>query len=356
MTTQEKPPRSVGETLSRLLTNLPTLLDGFEILSIEEQRRISGSTKLDALVEIRLGRTRKRLVLEVKSIGEPRAAMKAIVRLKQCSSAIPDSYPVFAAPYISQSARRLCKLENVGYIDLAGSLYLRFGSVLVDRSAESPFKGEPRGVKQLLAPKATRVLRALLMAPKEPARITDLAASCEMSPAGVYWVVRLLEDEGYVQRDLQRRVILVRPKELLDMWAGAWNLRKNSFSMFFSLAKPPEKLVKNIAEFGIREKIDHAFTLMAGASLVAPFVRYETVWLYVAGDEEPWAKGLDLRLVEGQGNVVLVRPYDRGVFQGLQVVEGVRIVSDIQLYVDLYNYAARGREQAEFLRERKIGF
>jgi hypothetical protein len=31
-------------------------------------------------------------------------------------------------------------------------------------------------------------------------------------------------------------------------------------------------------------------------------------------------------------------------------------VSNVQLYVDLYNYPARGREQADFLRERKIGF
>jgi hypothetical protein len=40
----------------------------------------------------------------------------------------------------------------------------------------------------------------------------------------------------------------------------------------------------------------------------------------------------------------------------LQVVEGVKVVSDVQLYVDLYNYPARGREQADFLRERKMGF
>lgn len=63
-----------------------------------------------------------------------------------------------------------------------------------------------------------------------------------------------------------------------------------------------------------------------------------------------------MKPVDGGGNLVLVKPYDEGVFMDLQEFEGVRVVSNIQLYVDLYNYAARGREQAEFLRERKLGY
>ncbi|MGQ9586957.1 MAG: type IV toxin-antitoxin system AbiEi family antitoxin [Thermoplasmata archaeon] len=208
----------------------------------------------------------------------------------------------------------------------------------------------------MFAPKATRVIRALLLDPRRAMRITDLARECTMSPAGVYWVVRLLEDKGYVGRDSSKRILLTKPKELLDMWAANWTVERNEFKDYFSLEKSPELRIKKFAEFAETKGIQYAFTLMAGASLVAPFVRYQVVWVYVEGDERRIIEGLDLRPVEGGGNIVLVRPYDEGVFQGLQVVDGVKAVSNVQLYVDLYNFRARGREQAEFLRERVIRF
>jgi len=50
----------------------------------------------------------------------------------------------------------------------------------------------------------------------------------------------------------------------------------------------------------------------------------------------------------------LIQPYDEGVLYGIQTIEGLKVVSDIQLYIDLYKYPARGREQAEFLKKERI--
>ena len=38
-----------------------------------------------------------------------------------------------------------------------------------------------------------------------------------------------------------------------------------------------------------------------------------------------------------------------------QEAEGLSLVSDLQLYLDLYDYPLRGREQAERLFERRLG-
>ena len=65
---------------------------------------------------------------------------------------------------------------------------------------------------------------------------------------------------------------------------------------------------------------------------------------------------LGLHTVEFGGNVHLLRPYDEGVFYRLRSPQGIAVVGNIQLYLDLYKYPARGREQAEFLREKEIGF
>lgn len=354
MNSIEKAPSNESETLKRLVSELPRLLDGLEILGTEMQPRTRTGYRPDLLIEVRLGRQSKRLVVEVKTLGEPRFAGQAIAQLKEFVHSVENGYPVFAARYVGETARQLCRATGVGYLDLLGDVYLRFGGVLIDRLAQASFEAERRGLKQLFAPKATRVIRFLLLDPKRPVRITDLARDCSMSPAGVYWVVRLLEDKGYVERDSSKQVLLVKPKELLDSWGSSWSIDRNVSSSYFSIERTPEVIMKKVASVSKRENLRYAFTLMAGASFVAPFVRFQDVWFYFDGEEGAWTRALDLKPVDGGGNIVLLRPYDEGVFKGLQVIEGVNVVSNIQLYVDLYNYPARGREQAEFLREKKM--
>ncbi len=352
----EMTPSNERETLDQLVSELPRLLEGLEIERTEVQPRARKGAVPDLLIDVRLGRQSKRLVVEVKTLGEPRFAAQAIAQLRESVQSVSNGYPVFAARYVGETSRQLLRAAGVGYIDLLGNVYLRFGGVLIDRLAQESFEAERRGLKQLFAPKATRVIRTLLLSPKEPARITDLARDCSMSPAGVYWVAQLLEDRGFVERDSSKRVVLVKPKELLDAWASSWSMDRNASTGYFSFERTPDALMKKVASVSKRDSMPYAFTLMAGASFIAPFVRFQDVWLYVDGEEEAWIKALDLKPVDGGGNIVIVRPYDAGVLSGLQVIEGVNVVSNIQLYVDLYNYPARGREQAEFLRERKIGF
>ena len=54
-------------------------------------------------------------------------------------------------------------------------------------------------------------------------------------------------------------------------------------------------------------------------------------------------------------NVVLMLPYYKNsVFYGRQKAKDLWVVSDIQLYLDLYNYPIRGLEQAEHLFEKRL--
>jgi len=97
-----------------------------------------------------------------------------------------------------------------------------------------------------------------------------------------------------------------------------------------------------------RLRARYALTLFAGARHRAPFVRHPAVHAYVEGDPGSIAQELDVR-PNDSGNLVLIRPRDEGVFFGAQDCDGVRVASDVQLYVDLSSFEARGREQAEHL-------
>jgi hypothetical protein len=86
---------------------------------------------------------------------------------------------------------------------------------------------------------------------------------------------------------------------------------------------------------------------------MSPYVRPIDIHFYVKNRQEGEriAKILDVRPTAGVGNVRLVIPYDIGVFYGSRHIEGVKVVSNVQLYVDLWNYAARGEDAAMRLHE-----
>lgn len=62
-----------------------------------------------------------------------------------------------------------------------------------------------------------------------------------------------------------------------------------------------------------------------------------------------WVEFLDLRPVEVGGNISMVLSYDEGVFYRAGKVNGLNVVSGVQLYVDIFNYPVRGEEAAEAL-------
>ena len=93
---------------------------------------------------------------------------------------------------------------------------------------------------------------------------------------------------------------------------------------------------------------------MAGASMVSPFVRYNEVWVYISGDIDDMVKKLDLRPTTSGANIRIFEPYDEGIFMDFREIRGVKVVSDIQLYVDLLTYPARGQEQAQRILEKNI--
>ena len=82
---------------------------------------------------------------------------------------------------------------------------------------------------------------------------------------------------------------------------------------------------------------------------MAPYVRPTTIHFYIKNRNkaDDIVRRLNLRPTEKGGNVSMVLPYDEGVFYCATKVNGVNVVSKVQLYVDLFNYPARGEEAAE---------
>ncbi|MEE9115532.1 MAG: type IV toxin-antitoxin system AbiEi family antitoxin [Thermoplasmata archaeon] len=348
-------PRTEADTIARLTGKLHTLLEGLEVRDVIQEAKVGEETP-DLLVKVQTGKKERTLVIEVKRIGEPRFIMQSISYLQRLVKQIPGAYPVFAAPYITESSRELCKESGIGYLDLVGNVYLRFDNVFIERTRPETIQCERRSLRTLVAPKTGRVIRILLMSPNRAFGVTELADDSGVSSAHAYKVSNTLEDKGFVRRDPDRKVVLTKPGELLETWAASVEFDKNDIVTAYSLERTPEAIVKRVREVSRQFDLEYALTLFAGAAMVAPFVRYYDVAFYAPSNVEEWMRHLDLREVESGSNVQVVIPRDDGVFMNMQIVDEVNVVSDIQLFADLYNNPARGREQAEFLRKERIDY
>lgn len=220
-----------------------------------------------------------------------------------------------------------------------------------------------RRVHNIFEPKATRVLRALLVNPQRNWTIRGLAREMEISPGYAHAVISTLIDLGHVARTENYRIKVVNPTVLLRRWAAYHQYDKmNTFLEYHTFEREIDRFIQQLSQ---TSDSNYALTVLAGASLIAPHVRPVDIHIYIKKKEDATtlSKALNLQPIPKGGNVKLVIPYDEGVFYGRQtanlwisdqVVSPVNVVSDVQLFVDLYNYPARGLEAAEHLYERIV--
>jgi len=220
-----------------------------------------------------------------------------------------------------------------------------------------------RLVHNIFEPRVTRVLRALLIDPRHSWTIRGLAEEVEISPGYAHAVISTLIDLGYVARTEHYKIKTVNPTVLLKRWAAYHQYdRINTFLEYYTFEREVDRFIQQLSRISSQ---NYALTALAGASLIAPHVRPVDIHIYIKKKDEATmlAETLNLQPIPRGGNVKVVVPYDEGVFYGQQTADirisdqevgKVNVVSNVQLFVDLYNYPARGLEAAEHLYERIV--
>jgi len=211
-----------------------------------------------------------------------------------------------------------------------------------------------RNAKNIFEPKASRVLRCLLTSPGKAWSVRGIADEAQVSVGFTHAVTVSLFEQGYAVRNEGNGIELVNPIRLLERWASFHQyMHENRFEDYYTFEKSIEKVMERLGKVSS----SYALTALSGAYLVSPYVRPTVVEVYVGGEDsrQGIVEGLELRLTAGDGNVRLVHPYDEGVFYKAREVDGVKVVSDVQLYVDLVNYPSRGEEAAQNILEKIKG-
>lgn len=158
---------SENEIIQKLQVQLKTLLYPIQIKKVKHEYSSQNQRTNDLVVQTKYKNKEKIFVITVKSIGEPRYINQAITKIKLLSKEIPNSYPIVASSFISETSQEICKNSNVGYIDLLGNIYIDLPHIHIEKESKKTKKVEKKKQKQLFSPVATRIIRSLLNQPNE---------------------------------------------------------------------------------------------------------------------------------------------------------------------------------------------
>lgn len=210
-------------------------------------------------------------------------------------------------------------------------------------------------MKNIFADKASLVLRKMIQDPERRWVVRDFTGPAGGISLGMSQeVLKVMEKKGYIERTKKgpnSYAILTNKEKLISDWLKEYSFERNVIDTYYSATKNILNEFKKVLK-----KNQYALTLHTGANLITSFVKTEEIFIYM--NLKDWKKDilnirqkLDLKELVRGGNIHLIHPfYKNSVFLNTQKIKGYNVVSNLQLYLDLYNFQPRGREQAEYLK------
>ena len=287
------------------------------------------------------------LLINVSRSIEPRDIPRAVSRATSLAESV-NGVPVVAATYLSPRSRTILEDSGVGYADTTGVVRIASGApglfILVAGADRDPWPRQS-GLQSLRGRGSARAVRALVDS-IPPLGIRELAAKSGASPASLSRVADLLDREALIARTKRGPITEVDWVGVIQRWARDYDqMRSNTVYRFLTprgLAYFEKRLIDTDSEF--------AATGAFAAQQFDPVAPARVVTVYT---ENPFAlaDALDLREADNGINVILLEPYDRVVFDGTLIRDGLPTVTPSQLAVDLLTGPGRERSQGEEILE-----
>jgi hypothetical protein len=264
-----------------------------------------------------------------------------------------DDFDAVIVSHIPPGLQKAAEELGVSYLDPRGygrivqPGFFYFASSSWPRSVSLPQRRSP------FAPKASRIVRALLAEPQKEWGLSEIARSVDLDPGNAYKVLGSLVDQGLVGRH-EGKYVLEDPGTLLEAWADQ--------------SRPPREQVRLSIQEGLDSAVQrvrsraNADVVVSGefaAEILISYLPASSAIVYLFAEAEfeevlSWERREVPPPV--QRRFIWVRLADEGVRHFASEVDGLPLVSPQQLYVDLSASRGRGREAAEEIRRRLLKF
>lgn len=328
----------------------------FEVVSVLDGQSTGEERGWESVITLSVppdGR-RVELYVQTRSHLSPQTAL-SVLRSRQWVP--PKGLMLICSPHISPRVAELCREQGVGYLDGVGNCRIAAPGLLVHVSGRP---SRPPPIKAAVDPfsrKSSRIVRILLTHPDKGWQVQELAKEAGVSLGLASKVKTALLEDAYLE-ERERLLYLRDPAKLLQGWAAQYRPDVKRLQLF-TLNRPPEA-ERRIAEWCRTNEINYALTQLSAAWRYSPMVRYDKSVVYVdkkvvsGGNLTTLLDQLEARQVDTGVNCTLWVTDDPAVFSDAREVEGVRLVSPLQLYLDLKALAGRGEEAAQEVLEKEL--
>ncbi len=271
--------------------------------------------------------------------------------------------------HASPDAIRLLREGRISFLGDGGECFLLSPPLIVDRKLPVT-PGPARRSKSSLADEtrnpfghgASRVLRWLLLHPKDKFSMHELARDSMVSHSLVSRVTRALDEEGWIDLEPDpedRRVRLVRmrrPRESLEAWGRAWDRRRIPIQSWNVRSDGADAVMRRLKRVRSQAPgLRWALGGLAGASLVKRVVEPGNTLLWVSphdigGLEEallPTRSGSaypQLRVATAPDDFIFDLAKERGM-------KRLPVVDQVQLWLDCSSEGERALEAADAIAE-----
>jgi hypothetical protein len=254
------------------------------------------------------------------------------------------------------SGVKICREAGVGYIDCCGNAYLQFNSVVVQIYGNRNKFASRKRPRTVFNDKATIPLRILLENPGALVTTREIADRGGMSLGWVSQILQQLHSNGYVERKRGGGTRIINPPRLIGDWLQQYTFEHNSVFPFRMKNSRPSETLQEIRSLRPPLFERYALTLDSAVAALKGQSNVKQLHLYLPDlshkrDQalQMWSEALQLKPAGYDANCFLVGPtYKFATFFGMHRVEGLRVVSDLQLYLDLFHShgASRPKSQA----------
>ena len=330
--------KSEQKIIKELKKSLKQLLP-IKGLEVEMGVGLSSNTSdsLDLVARVEYEGLSFRLIIEAVAQNSLPVFKNKIAKLKAASVRHDDVLPVLVARYLSPQRRSMCQEEGICFIDLSGNVHFKFKSFYVEKVGFPNKFPEERKGRDPFSDKASLILRAVIEDGEHLWGVRKLARATHLNPGYVSRMAKELEHRNYITR-VNSKLKLRDPEGILDDWVRNYNLRKNRIFGYFFMAASSADILKRLRDLKIPSNIDYALSVQAGANLVVPYAVFTEVHIYV-GNKKALAyfeEQLNLNKADQGANLVLMLPYYKhSVFYDSRIVQRLRVVSNIQLYMGI---------------------
>ena len=331
---------------------------GFEIAEVVEvgsERADQGKMEWDQVITFSVKPDQRQVDLFVRARQylSPNTVLGLFHKLRGNR---PDGVPLLCTPYISTRLAEMCREQNVNYLDGVGNCWIAAPGLFV-HIAGRPNRPTARKAVDPFSKKSSRIVRTLLTYPNKGWQVQQLSKHADVSLGLVSKVKTTLIEDAYLEaRD---RLLFVRDAvKLLQGWSAEYRPQVRRRQLF-AVPRPLE-LEKRLAEWCRTNKVTYALTQLAAAWRYSPMVRYDKSVAYIDGRLETGNRlkslleHIDASEVDTGANCTLWITNDQAVFTDAKEFDGVKVVSPLQLYLDLMALPGRGKDAAQEVFEREL--